>query len=178
MEELREHLVSSKPVYAGKIFRVRQDVVRLPNGKESTRDVVEHPGAVAVVPLMPDGKIVLVRQYRHPVGEIMLELPAGKLDPGEAPEMCARRELEEETGFKAGKLTKLAAFYSGPGFTDELLHLYLAKDLTAANQKLDTDEFINVEYFSLRELKELIQKQAINDAKTLIGILMVGCSDE
>jgi len=176
--ELKEQLIDSKPVYAGKIFKVRQDRVRLPNGKEATRDVVEHPGAVAVVPVMPDGQFVLVRQYRHPVGQIMLEIPAGKLDPGEAPDVCARRELEEETGFQAGKLTKLTAFYSGPGFTDEILHLYLAEELTAADQKLDNDEFINVEYFSRNDLKEVIRKQEIIDAKTLIGLLMVGCFNE
>lgn len=178
MKELKEQLIDSKPVYAGKIVKVRQDRVRLPDGREATRDVVEHPGAVAVVPVLPDGRIVLVRQYRHPVGKILLEIPAGKLDPGEAPEACARRELEEETGFQAGKLTKLAAFYSGPGFTDELLYLYRAEELAAAEQKLDTDEFIEVEYFAPERLKAMIRSQEIDDAKTLVGLLLAGCPHE
>lgn len=174
MSKLTETKLESQQIFSGKILNVRLDRVLLPNGKESTREVVGHPGAVAVVPVTTDGRVILVRQFRYPVGEILLEIPAGKLDGGENPDDCARRELEEETGFVAGSLEKLTSFFTAPGFTNEIIHLYIARDLVQAAQKLDGDEFIDVEYYSRQQLKELVASNAIKDAKTLVGLLMAG----
>lgn len=174
MTTLHEELIETKTVFTGKVLKMRYDRVRLPNGREATREVVEHPGAVAVVPVTAEGKVVLVRQYRYPVKEVLLEIPAGKLDKGEEPEICAHRELEEETGFKAGRLEHLTTFYTGPGFTDEIMYLYLARDLTATAQRLDEDEFLAVSHYTEAEIKSLLAAKKINDAKTLIGLMMAG----
>jgi ADP-ribose pyrophosphatase len=174
MSKLTETKLESQQIFSGKILNVRLDRVLLPDGSESTREVVDHPGAVAVVPVTDDGRVILVSQYRYPVEQVLLEIPAGKLDRGENPDDCARRELEEETGFVAGRLEKLTSFYTAPGFSNEIIHLYLAKDLVKAVQKLDGDEFIDVEIYSAAKLKELIASQAIKDAKTLLGLFMAG----
>lgn len=174
MSTLHEELIEKKTVFTGKVLKMRFDRVRLPNGHEATREVVEHPGAVAIVPVTAEGKVVLVRQYRYPVQEVLLEIPAGKLDKGEQPEVCAHRELEEETGFKTGRLEHLATFYTGPGFTDEIMYLYLARDLTATAQRLDEDEFLAVGHYTPAEIKEMLAAKKINDGKTLIGLLMAG----
>jgi ADP-ribose pyrophosphatase len=174
MTDLKEQLIESQTVFAGKILKVRLDRVLLPDGREATREVVGHPGAVAIVPVTDDGKVILVRQYRYPVEKIMLEIPAGKLDKGEKPEDCALRELEEETGFVAKRLQKLTSYYTAPGFTDEILHVYLASDLVLKEQKLDGDEFIGVEYYSRAELKKLLADESVKDAKTLIGLMLAG----
>jgi ADP-ribose pyrophosphatase len=174
MSKLTEHRLSSETVYTGKIITVRHDTVRLPDGREAIRDVVEHPGAVAVVPVTAAGEVVLVRQYRYPVARPLLEVPAGKLDKGEKPEDCARRELEEETGYRAGSLEHLATFYTAPGFTDEIMHLYLARDLKQTAQNTDGDEFIDIEYYSASQVKKLLAAKEIIDAKSIIGLLMAG----
>lgn len=174
MEKLSEKRLESQVVFYGKILKLRLDKVLLPNGHESTREVVEHPGAVAIVPRLPDGRIALVRQYRYPVEKILLELPAGKLDENEAPEECAARELEEETGYRAGQLEKLGTFYTTPGFSDELMHLYLAQDLVMTGQKLDADEFIKVEYYTRDELRTMLSTGVIADAKTMLGLMLAG----
>ncbi|MDT8901086.1 NUDIX domain-containing protein [Anaeroselena agilis] len=174
MSRLTEHRLASEIVYNGKILTVRHDRVRLPDGREATRDVVGHPGAVAVVPITATGEIVLVRQYRYPVAKELLEVPAGKLDKGEQPEDCARRELEEETGYRAGRLEHLATFYTAPGFTDEIMHLYLARDLSPTAQNTDGDEFIDIEYYTASQVKKLLADKEIIDAKTIIGLLMAG----
>lgn len=174
MTDLKEQLIESQTVFEGKILKVRLDRVLLPNGREATREVVGHPGAVAIVPVTDDDKVILVRQYRYPVGKIMLEIPAGKLDKGEKPEACALRELEEETGFVANSLEKLTSYYTAPGFTDEILHVFLARDLEQKEQNLDADEFIGVEYYSRDELKVLLADDTVKDAKTLIGLLLAG----
>jgi len=174
MSNLTEHKLESQTVFAGKILTVRCDRVRLPDGREATREVVGHPGAVAVVPVTAAGEVVLVRQYRYPIGQELLEVPAGKLDKGEAPEDCAYRELEEETGYRAGRMEHLATFYTAPGFTDEIMHLYLARDLSQTAQNTDGDEFINVEYYKPAQLKALLADKKIIDAKTIVGILMAG----
>jgi ADP-ribose pyrophosphatase len=176
MTKLHEELIEKKTVFTGKVLTMRYDRVRLPNGHEATREVVEHPGAVAVVPVTAEGKVVLVRQYRYPVEEVLLEIPAGKLDKGEPPEACAHRELEEETGFKTGRLEHLATFYTAPGFTDEIMHLYLARDLTETAQRLDEDEFLAVGHYTAAEIKALLAEKKINDAKTLVGLMMAGFS--
>lgn len=174
MDELMEKRLASKVVFEGKVLKLRHDQVMLPNGKEASREVVEHPGAVAVVPVTDDGKVLLVRQYRYPVDNVMLEIPAGKLDAGETPENCALRELEEETGYAAGTLKKLSSFYTTPGFSNEILHLYLAGDLRQTEQKLDGDEFLNVEAYSPEEIKTMLADGTINDAKSLVGLLLAG----
>ncbi|MDR3593023.1 MAG: NUDIX hydrolase [Negativicutes bacterium] len=171
---LTETKVESQKIFSGKILNVRLDRVLLPNGQESTREVVDHPGAVAVVPVTDDGRVILVKQYRYPVEEILLEIPAGKLDPGEDPDDCAKRELEEETGYVAGRLEKLTSIYTAPGFTNEIIHLYIARDLVEAVQKLDGDEFIDIELFSAAQLKEMVANRTLKDAKTLTGLFLAG----
>ncbi len=174
MDKLTETKIESQKIFSGKILNVRLDRVLLPDGQESTREVVDHPGAVAVVPITDDGRVILVRQYRYPVEEILLEIPAGKLDPGENPDDCAWRELEEETGFVAGRLEKLTSFFTAPGFTNEIIHLYVARELVKAKQKLDGDEFIDVHLYSAVQLKQLIATGGVKDAKTLIGLFLTG----
>lgn len=170
--ELKETLIDSKQVFQGSIITVKQERVVLVNGKEAGRDVVVHPGAVAVVAVTPENKIVLVRQYRHPVGEALLEIPAGKLDKGEDPEHCARRELEEETGYLAGRLKQLTAIYTTPGFCNEKITIFLATELAKTAQHLDDDEFLNREYCTFQEAQQMIADGRIHDAKSIVGLLM------
>jgi len=170
--ELKETLIDSKKVFEGSIITVKQERVVLVNGKEAGRDVVVHPGAVAVVAVTPENKIVLVRQYRHPVGEALLEIPAGKLDKGEDPEHCARRELEEETGYLAGRLKQLTAIYTTPGFCNEKITIYLATELAKTAQHLDDDEFLNREYCTFQEAQQMVADGRIHDAKSIVGLLM------
>lgn len=171
---LTEKIVHKTRVFEGRIINLRVDEVTLPNGSTATREVVEHPGAVAVVPVRSDGSVIMVKQYRHPAAKIMLEIPAGKLDVNENPDICAVRELEEETGYKAGNIQKLAAVYTTPGFTNEIIHIYMATDLKETKQNTDEDEFIDIEYYSPIQLKELAKAGEIDDAKTLLGLFMAG----
>lgn len=174
MDNLIEEKLDSQPIFSGRVLKLRLDRVKLPNGQEATREVVEHPGAVGVIPLTEDGKLVLVRQYRYPLDKITVEIPAGKLGKGENPDDCALRELEEETGYVAGKLEKIGAFYTTVGFSDELMHLYIAKDLTATAQNLDGDEFINVEICGRPEVDAMIRDGSICDLKTVLGLKIAG----
>ncbi|EAX46606.1 NUDIX hydrolase [Thermosinus carboxydivorans Nor1] len=174
MQLLEEQLLKSTRVFTGKVIGLRVDTVRLPDGREATREVVEHPGAVAIVPVLSDGRIVLVRQYRHATRQVMLEIPAGKLAKGEDPDVCAARELEEETGFISRSLCKVATVYTTPGFTDEIMHLYVAQQLEPSVQRPDEDEFIQLEYYTKDELRAALQQGAINDAKTMLGLLLAG----
>ncbi|MCL5780253.1 MAG: NUDIX hydrolase [Firmicutes bacterium] len=171
MKDLKETTISSKRVYEGKILNLRVDWVLLPNGKESGREVVEFSEAVAIVPIAEDGKVLLVTQYRYPVGEVLLEAPAGKMDPKEDPETCARRELQEETGYTAGSLEKICEFYTTPGFTNELMHVFLARELTLGEQNPDEDEFVQVEAVSLQDAIAMIYNGKIRDGKTIAGLL-------
>lgn len=173
-KHLQETLLDSVPIFAGKIINLRLDSVQLPNGKKTTREVVEHPGAVAVVPVLSNQHIVLVKQYRHPVGEVTWEIPAGKLESKEAPEVCAERELEEETGYRAAEIKKITAFFTAPGFTDEIIHLYIAEGLEQTAQQTDSDEFIDVMTVPHVEALAMVQRGEIKDAKSIIGILMTG----
>lgn len=174
MDNLKETLLESNLLFSGRILKLRLDQVSLPDGRSATREVVEHPGAVAIVPINGQGEIILVRQYRHPVGKILLEIPAGKLDPGESPETCAARELEEETGYTAGDLRPLASIYTTPGFSNEKIHIYLARNLTASVQRPDADEFIQVEAYSPGQIKDFLADGRICDAKTMLGIFLAG----
>ncbi|MCM8748873.1 NUDIX hydrolase [Thermomicrobiaceae bacterium CFH 74404] len=166
-----EELISSETRFAGRLLRLRVDTVRLPGGQVSRREVVEHPGAVAVLPVLPSGELVLVRQYRHAVGRALLEVPAGTRQPAESPEACARRELLEETGFEAGTLRELARFYVSPGWANEELIVYLATGLVARQPQPADDERIAVEHVAPERVPELVLKRDIADAKTLVAVL-------
>ena len=172
-ENLTETFVSVERLYEGKVVNLRRDMVLLPNGNQASREVVEHPGAVAVVPVLPDGRVLMVRQFRHPVGEILLEIPAGKLSPGENPDDCALRELEEETGYLAGKLQRVASIFTAPGFTDEVIHIYLASDLKKTAVNPDEDEFLAVVAHEPQEVARMIRSGDICDAKTIAGFYLL-----
>lgn len=172
-DNLTETFISTERIYEGRIINLRRDKVRLPNGKEASREVVEHPGAVAVVPVLPDGRIILVRQFRHPVGQILLEIPAGKLDAGEDPDDCALRELEEETGHRAGRLERKASVFTGPGFTDEVIHIYIAEDLRKTALNPDEDEFLEVDAYAPEDIRQMIRDGLIRDSKTLAGLYLL-----
>jgi len=169
-----EQLLNSTRLFEGKVINLRRDEVELPNGKIGTREVVEHPGAVAVVPLTKEGNVILVRQFRHPVQQIMLEVPAGKLDAGEEPEACARRELAEETGFAANNLRKLISMYTTPGFSNEIIHLYLAEGLVKSDKRPDDDEFIHTQTYTPAQIHAMIASGEICDAKSLVALFLAG----
>ncbi|MDF2634478.1 MAG: hydrolase [Pelosinus sp.] len=172
MSHLIEKFLTSKVVFEGNLLNVFSDKVELPNGKEASREYIKHPGAVAVVPVTQEGNIVLVRQYRYPIGKALLEVPAGKLDKGEDPDTCALRELEEETGYVAEHIKKIASIYTTPGFTNEVIHLYIAENLTLSNPHPDEDEFLDVEVYSKEEIKTMIADGRINDAKSMLALLL------
>ncbi|MDD5016400.1 MAG: NUDIX hydrolase [Atribacterota bacterium] len=174
----REKTLSTTYVFRGRIINLRQDKVKLPDGRESIREIVEHPGAVIVLALTNDDKIVMIRQFRKPADEVLWELPAGKIEPGEDLKNCALRELEEETGYYSRKIKKLITFFSTPGFCNEKLTLFLAEDLEKRNKNEDADEFIEVELINPKEAIKLVQKNIIKDAKTIIGILYFALSIE
>ncbi|WP_456278434.1 NUDIX domain-containing protein [Bacillus sp. AK128] len=167
-----EKTLSSKTLFEGRVIDLVLEEVLLPNGKTSTREIVKHPGAVAVIPITDDGKIVMVRQYRKALERELVEIPAGKLEKGEKPELTARRELEEETGYGCASLTHLISFYTSPGFADEMVHLYVAEGLTQKENKLelDEDEFVEVIALSIEEAKQYIHEQKIYDAKTAYAV--------
>ncbi|MFZ5648228.1 MAG: NUDIX domain-containing protein [Bacillota bacterium] len=168
---LSEKTVSKEMVYKGRILNLRVDDVELPNGKTVKREVVEHGGAVAVVPLDEKNNLLMVRQYRYPVGKVLLEVPAGMIEEMEEPHVCAARELAEETGCEARELKLLFSFYSTPGFTTEKLHIFLARGLKCLENHPDEDEFIEVSRVPLEKALDMIDRGEICDAKTIIGIL-------
>ena len=144
--------------------------MRLPNGEETTREVVQHPGAVAVLAVTSEQKVILVRQFRYAIGQVTIELPAGKLEKGENPLEAATRELAEETGYLAKEVKPLLTFYSTPGFSDEVMHLYEATDLVPGSQNLDDDEFVDCLAASKQEVLQWMEEGKIVDAKTLVGL--------
>lgn len=164
-------LIESKVVYRAHRFVLRNDRVHTPNGVIDL-DVVEHPGSVALVPVDADGRIYFVRQYRHAAGMETLELPAGTLEQGEAPEACAAREIREETGMAAATLKKIGAFYLAPGYSSELMHVFLAGDLTHNPLEADADEFLSVEKLPLDETLRRAEAGQFADAKTLAALLL------
>ncbi|MCL1631880.1 NUDIX hydrolase [Sporolactobacillus sp. CPB3-1] len=170
MDGLTETKISSKEIFNGRIVHLYVDQVKLPNGEESTREVVKHPGAVAVIAVNDEGKLLLVRQYRYPLNGIIYEIPAGKLEPGENPDDSAMRELEEETGYRCEKMKKIASFYSSPGFSDELLHIYYTDTLIKGKQNLDQDEFLEVCTVNTNEAVEMVKKCQIYDAKSVYAV--------
>lgn len=174
MMDLTEHKVDSKTIFEGRIVRVTVDQARLPDGKLATREVVYHPGGVAILPLDEDNNVTLVRQYRYPIGGELLELPAGKLDHGaEDHRPGAERELSEETGLEAEELTYLGYILASPGFCDEALHMYLARGLTRKAQHPDDDEFLDVVTMPFTQLVEQVMDGTITDAKTVATTLKV-----
>ena len=169
--ELHEEIIDSEIAWTGKIFNVERMNVRLPNGHTSVRDVVRHCVAAAIVALTENGKIVLVRQYRTALDRVTVEIPAGKLDPGEDPLECAKRELKEETGFSAGRIAYLTTIATSCGFSDELINIYLATQLSFEGANPDDDEFLNVDLVPVDELVDAVLDGKIEDAKTVVGAL-------
>lgn len=169
---LEEPVISEDVVFQGRIFNVNRLSVRLPDGRDALRDVVRHPGAVAIVALTDDSRICLVRQYRSALARVTVEIPAGKLDPGEDPLTCAKRELKEETGMEAEKIAFLTTIATSDGFTDELIHIYMATGLHFTNPDPDDDEFINVDLVPLSELIDAVLDGRIEDCKTVTGALI------
>jgi ADP-ribose pyrophosphatase len=163
--------LASRAVFGGRILDLRVDRVRMPNGKTTDMEVVRHPGASAVAALDDEGRVLLVRQYRYATGEWLEEVPAGKLDAGEPPEECARRELQEETGFRAGDLTSLGWIWTTPGFTDEKIHLFLATGLEPTRQALEDDEVLSIHRLPLGEAVEKALTGEIRDAKSVCCLL-------
>lgn len=169
--ELLEKTVESQTVFQGRIVTVKLDKAQLPNGRLTSREVVEHPGGVAVLPLDADGCVTLVRQFRYPFQRVLLELPAGKLEKGEDHRACGLRELEEETGMTAGEFTYLGGLYLSPGYSSEVLHLYLARELRQGASHPDEGEFLNVEKMPFQELLDRVMAGEIHDAKTVAAVL-------
>ena len=169
--EYFEKQVRSEEKYKGIIVRVRLDEAELHTGKIVRREVVEHPGGVTILPVDDEGFCYMVRQFRYPFGKMILEAPAGKLEAGEDPLECAKRELSEETGYSAKELVDLGCCYTSPGFSTEVLHIYLALGLEAGKAHPDQDEFLNVERIPLSELCDMVMRNEIDDGKTAVAIL-------
>jgi ADP-ribose pyrophosphatase len=159
-------------LYTGKIFDVILEKVTLPNGAVKDREIVRHPGAAAMVPLLDDGRVVLIKQYRHAVREFVWEIPAGTLEPAEAPMACARRELVEETGYEAANLEKLTEILPAPGYTDEHIHIFLATGLKAVHQRLEDDEVLELQPTVLETALAMVAQGEIRDAKTIAGLFL------
>ena len=170
-----EKQLSSEPIFDGKIVRLRVDTVLLPNGEQSTREVIDHDNAVVIVPVDSEDNVLLVRQYRYAVEDTLLEAPAGLIDDSEDPDDAAQRELREETGYASRSLRPLGGFWSSPGFCTEYLYAYLARDLVPSPLSPDDDEFIEVERQPISRIPQLIRLGEIQDAKTIAALLMATC---
>ncbi|MGM0899972.1 MAG: NUDIX hydrolase [Bacillota bacterium] len=179
MKSLEEKTLHTEQIFSGRVISLQVEEVELPNGKTSKREIIKHPGAVAVIAITDDEKIVMVEQYRKALERNIIEIPAGKLEKDEEPKRCAIRELEEETGYECQNIDWLISFYTSPGFADELVHLYVAtglkKKIDAA--ALDEDEFVNVVEVSLGEAVELMKDQKIYDAKTAFAVQYLQLKD-
>ena len=165
--DLEEKRISGQGVYAGMVISVRVDTVTLPDGRKAKREVAEHSGGVAVLALNDKDEVITVRQWRYPVGRALLEIPAGKLNRGEDPKACGLRELQEETGFSPASFEPLGMIYPSPGYSDEILYLYLARDLCFVGTNPDEDEFLSVERIPFIALERMIASGEITDAKTI-----------
>lgn len=171
--DMTEKTLEHSVLFKGRILRLELDRVALPDGSEAPREVARHPGGVTVLPLHDDGTVTVVRQFRYPYKEVITELPAGKLEPGEDPDDAIRRELSEEAGLTAGELRKMGVMYPSPGYCDERLHLYFARDLRQGERHPDADEFLEVDRVPLDRLVEDVMAGKVPDAKTATLILMV-----
>ena len=172
MTNLEEKTLQSEEIFSGKVISLHLQDVELPNGKQAKREIIKHPGAVAILAITNDNKVVMVEQYRKALERTIVEIPAGKLEKGEEPAVCARRELEEETGYECEHLELLTSFYTSPGFADEIIHVFLAKGLMKKENAacLDEDEFVNLEELTLEEVKQYVKDQKIYDAKTIFAV--------
>ncbi|MEO2074330.1 MAG: NUDIX hydrolase [Bacillus sp. (in: firmicutes)] len=172
MSNLEEKTLHSEEIFSGKVISLHLQDVELPNGKQSKREIIKHPGAVAILAITDDQKIVMVEQFRKALERTIVEIPAGKLEKEEEPSLCARRELEEETGYECENLDLLTSFYTSPGFADEIVHVYLATGLTKKENSaaLDEDEFVNLEELTLEEALRYVKEQKIYDAKTIYAV--------
>lgn len=170
---LEEKKISGETVYEGSFLTLHKDEIELPDGKKAVREYIRHPGASCIVPLTDEGNVIMVRQYRYPLGKVMLEIPAGKLDKGEEPLACAKRELSEETGAVAQEMIYLGALAVTPAYTDEIIHMYLAKGITFGKTNPDDDEFVEVEIIPLEKAVDMVLHNEIIDAKTQTAILKV-----
>lgn len=171
MENLNEQTLGKEEIFKGNVINLRVETVKLPDGKEATREIISHPGGVAVLPVDDDGYAYMVRQFRSPYKKVILEAPAGKLSLGEPHLKCGKRELLEETGLVAKHMQYLGCIYPSAGYTDEIIHLYLATGLTQDKQQLDEDEFLSVEKIHIDKLKEMCMNNEICDAKTVALVL-------
>ena len=171
MSDLKESTISTTVVYKGDFLDVRQDEVLLPNGETAAREWINHPGAVVIVPILPNGEIALIKQFRYAAGSEFIELPAGKLDAGEDPEECALRELEEEIGYRANKIKFLANIHPAIGFTNEIMGVFLAENLEKTEHNRDKDEFLEIVPTTLTEALNLVWENKITDVKSIIGLL-------
>lgn len=168
--DLTEITLEEEYKFKGKVINLKVQKVKLPNGRTSYREIVEHPGAVAVIAFIDENTIVLVEQFRKALNEVILEIPAGKINKGEEPEICGIRELEEETGYKARDFEYLGKVVTAPGFTDEVIYLYKAKNLYKGNINMDEDEFINVKTFTIEEVRAMVKNGEIIDGKTIAAL--------
>ena len=173
---LYEKTLSIKPIFKGRVVDLNVHDVELPNGQTSKREIITHPGAVAVIALTKEGKLLLVRQFRKPLEQSIVEIPAGKLEKDEDPLECAKRELEEETGYKPLELTYVTSFYTSPGFANEIIHIYFTDKLEKGRASLDEDEFVSVEEVTIDHAIQLQKEKQIYDAKTVYALqyLMLG----
>ena len=171
MSDLKESTISTTVVYKGDFLDVRQDEVLLPNGETAAREWINHPGAVVIVPILPNGEIALIKQFRYAAGSEFIELPAGKLDAGEDPEECALRELEEEIGYRANKIKFLANIHPAIGFTNEIMGVFLAENLEKTEHNRDNDEFLELVPTTLTEALNLVWENKITDVKSIIGLV-------
>jgi len=162
----------SKIIYQGRVFDVRQDQVRMPDGKLVRFDVVAHRGAVTILPVDDEGQVCFVSQYRHPAKAILLELPAGVMEEGEAPDVSALREVREEIGMAAGELRSIGTFFLAPGYSTEFMHVFLATQLTVAPLKGDEDEFISIEKIPIQQVTQMVAAGRVQDAKTLAALFL------
>lgn len=166
-----EKTIASKPIFDGKVIHVRVEDVELPDGRIAKRELISHGGGVGIIPVNEKGEVLMVNQYRIAAKSMMLEIPAGKLEFGEDPLECGKRELVEETGYRANEFIHLGEYYATPGYCEEKLNIYLARDLEWVGQNLDEGEFLNVEAYKLDDLYDMVMNNKIYDAKTAIAIL-------
>ena len=173
MKKFEEKTITSENIYSGRIISLKVDEVTLPNGETSKREIVNHPGAVAIIAITADNKFLLVEQYRKALERSIIEIPAGKLEPGEEPAVTARRELAEETGYDCEELTYIQTFATSPGFADEVIHLYVARNLIKLTEpaELDEDEFVELMEVSVEEAETMVADGRIYDAKTAFAVL-------
>lgn len=173
MSKVNFKVTKSEIIFRGKVFDIRVDEIEYDSGNKGIRETILHPGGAVVVPVKDDGKIIMIRQYRYPLDKYVYELPAGKLEPDEDPAHCAERELEEETGYTSGNITKLGAICTTPGFCSEILHIYIAESLSSGEHKREEGEYgMEIHEFTFDKIEQMISAGEIYDGKTLSGLMM------